>query len=176
MSGNVLTLEGIAPKVDASVWIAPTASVIGRVEIGAESSVWYGCVVRGDGDWIRIGARTNLQDGTVVHINEEMPCTVGSDITIGHMCLIHACTLEDGCFIGMRATVMDLAVVEGGAMVAAGAVVTPGKRVRRGEVWAGVPAKPWRAITPHDLAEFERIKRNYVERSRLYLGPSGPGR
>ncbi len=132
MSNAIKPYLGITPTIADDVFIADTASVIGDVHIGAGSSVWYNCVLRGDGgSLIRVGERTNIQDGTIVHVNgpredgtEHMPTYIGSDITIGHNALIHACTLEDGCFIGMSSTVLDGAVVETGAMVAAGAVVS----------------------------------------------------
>jgi carbonic anhydrase/acetyltransferase-like protein (isoleucine patch superfamily) len=131
-------------------------------------------VLRGDGNSIRVGARTNIQDGTVVHINHEWEgaagtkTTIGADVTVGHMALIHACTLEDGCFIGMKACVMDGAVVESGAMVAAGALVTPGKRVKRGELWAGSPARLMRLLTEKELKYFSYTAQHYCELAAGY--------
>jgi len=143
------------PKVDPSAFVAPGATVIGNVEIGAGSGVWFGAVLRGDVNEIRIGRRTNLQDGSVVHVSRAGSGTyIGDEVTIGHMVLLHACRLMDRCFIGMKACIMDDAVVETGAMVAAGAVVTPGKRVPAGELWAGSPAKLKRVLTPDEIARF----------------------
>jgi carbonic anhydrase/acetyltransferase-like protein (isoleucine patch superfamily) len=174
MPGLIRTHHGVTPTIAPGAFVAETAVVIGDVVIGEEASVWYGCVLRGDGNSIRVGARTNIQDGTVVHINHEWEgaagtkTTIGADITIGHMALIHACTLEDGCFVGMKACVMDGAVVESGAMVAAGALVTPGKRVKRGELWAGSPARLMRTLTEKELKYFSYTAQHYCELAASY--------
>ncbi|MDD9879115.1 MAG: gamma carbonic anhydrase family protein [Magnetovibrio sp.] len=142
MTDNILTIRGKTPVIADDVFIASTAVVIGDVEIGAGSGIWYHCVVRGDINEIRIGENTNIQDGSVIHVDRFTYGTfIGNNITVGHMCLIHACRLEDNCMVGMQATVMDGAVVESGALVAAGALVPPGKRVPSGQVWGGSPAK-----------------------------------
>jgi len=142
VSDNILSIRGLTPKIADDAFIASTAVVIGDVEIGAGSSIWYHCVVRGDIHEIRIGENANVQDGTVIHVARDRFGTyIGDGVTIGHLCLIHACTLEDHCMVGMQATVMDGAVVETGALVAAGALVPPGKRVGAGEFWAGSPAR-----------------------------------
>ncbi len=146
----------IWPRIHDTAYVAEGTTIIGDVEIGAGSSVWPGVVIRGDVNDIHIGTNTNIQDGTVIHVAKDLQGTyVGNDITIGHMVLLHACTLESGCFIGMRSCVMDGVVVEPGAMVAAGALVTPGKRVAAGEVWAGVPAKPQRDVRPAEAEYFK---------------------
>ncbi|MBP2315890.1 gamma carbonic anhydrase family protein [Azospirillum soli] len=169
MSGLILPFKGTSPKIDASAFIAPTATVIGDVEIGPDTGIWFGCVVRGDVNEVRIGARTNIQDGTIIHVASQGQGTyIGDDITVGHMALLHACTLESGCFIGMKACLMDGAHVESGAMVAAGALVTPGKRVKAGQLWAGSPARPIRALTEKDLAFFPVSARNYVKLAQAY--------
>jgi carbonic anhydrase/acetyltransferase-like protein (isoleucine patch superfamily) len=174
---SIIGFGGHVPSVAADAFVADSAVVIGDVEIGPEASVWFGCVLRGDHNRIRVGARTNIQDGTVVHINAEHDggrgrpgwcTTIGADVTVGHMALIHGCTLEDGCFIGMKACVMDGVVVETGGMVAAGALVTPGKRVRKGELWAGSPAKLWRPISPAELENFAYAVRHYVETAAAF--------
>jgi carbonic anhydrase/acetyltransferase-like protein (isoleucine patch superfamily) len=173
MTGVILPYRGIMPKLAADVWIAPTASVIGDVEIGPGSGIWFGCVLRGDVHDIRIGARTNIQDGTVIHVNHAGPGThIGDDVTVGHMALIHACTLETGSFVGMKACVMDEAVVEQGAMVAAGALVTPGKRVPAGQLWAGSPAVYRRDVTDKELAGFASTAERYAGLAREYLAAS----
>jgi carbonic anhydrase/acetyltransferase-like protein (isoleucine patch superfamily) len=165
----IRTHHGVTPTVAASAFIADSAVVIGDVGIGEQASIWYGCVLRGDSNSIRVGARTNIQDGTIVHVNHEWEgaagtrTIIGADITIGHMALIHACTLEDGCFIGMKACVMDGVVVESGAMVAAGALVTPGKRVKSGELWGGSPARLMRRLKEAELKYFEETARHYCE-------------
>ena len=158
------------PKIAADAFIAPNAAVIGDAVIGAQSSIWFACAVRADGNFIRIGARTNIQDGTVIHVDStSFPTIIGDDVTVGHMALIHACTLESGSFVGMAATVMDGVVVETGAMVAAGALVTPGKRVASGELWAGSPAKKWRDLTAHERETLTDAAAHYVELAKGYL-------
>ncbi|MCW5749901.1 MAG: gamma carbonic anhydrase family protein [Alphaproteobacteria bacterium] len=158
------------PVLGQRVFVADGARIIGDVEIGAEAGIWFNCVLRGDVNYIRVGPRTNIQDGTIVHVNRRLyPCLIGADITIGHKALIHACTLMDGCFIGMGATVMDGAVVESGAMVAAGALVPPGKCVPAGEVWAGSPARRMRDVTDADRTVFAETARHYVALAASYL-------
>jgi len=163
-------LEGMgAPRVDAAAFVAPGAAVVGDVRVGPRSSVWYGCVVRGDVNRVEIGSDTNVQDGTVIHVaktnlkGDDLPTVIGDRVTIGHCALLHACRLEDECFVGMRATVLDGAVVESGAMVAAGAMVTAGKRVPSGELWAGSPAKFFRKLKPEEVAFFETSAEKYAE-------------
>ena len=169
MSAYILPYQGILPTIAEDAFIAPNAVVIGDVVIGAGSSVWFSCVVRGDVHEIRIGERTNIQDGTVIHVTGgKLGTYIGSDITIGHGAILHACTLEDSCFIGMGATLLDGVVIESGAMVAAGAVVTPGKRVKSGELWAGNPAKMLRSLSEDDMAFFPKSAANYVALAGRY--------
>ena len=168
--GLILPYKGTMPRIAKTAFIAPNAVVVGDVEIGPDTGIWFNCMLRGDINFIRVGARTNLQDGTIVHVNgREFATHIGSDVTVGHMCLLHACTIEDGAFIGMQATVMDGAVVESGAMVVAGALVTPGKRVKRGELWAGSPAKYMRPIGEKEIEMMTRIAPEYVELAREYV-------
>lgn len=170
MKGTILAYRGILPNIADSAFVAPGAFVIGDVAIGAGSNIWFGCVIRGDVNIVRIGERTNLQDGTVIHVSRKRCGThIGNDITVGHMALLHACTLEDGCFIGMRATIMDESIVEEGAMVAAGALVTPGKRVGRNELWAGVPARRVREMSADERAEIAETAPHYVRLAGHYL-------
>ncbi|MCB2100565.1 MAG: gamma carbonic anhydrase family protein [Rhodobacterales bacterium] len=165
----ILPYGGHVPRIDSRAFVAPGAAVIGDVEIGPDSSVWFACVLRGDVHQIRVGARTNIQDGSVVHVTQgKFGAFIGDDILIGHSALIHGCVLEDGCFVGMKATVMDGAVVEGGAMVAAGSLVTPGKRVKAGELWAGAPARKIRELSAEDLAGFKVATEHYAEVAAKY--------
>ena len=170
----------MTPKVDDAAFVAESADVVGDVEIGAGSSIWYACVLRGDINRIRIGRNTNIQDGSVIHVNHDptgdyretgggMPTFIGDDITVGHMALLHACTLEDGSFVGMRAVVMDRAVVRSGAMVAAGALLTPGKEVPSGQLWVGSPARYLRNLRPGEIEHNVTITRHYVKLAALYL-------
>jgi carbonic anhydrase/acetyltransferase-like protein (isoleucine patch superfamily) len=171
----LLPYRGAVPAIADGAFVAETATVIGNVEVGAGSSLWYGVVARGDVNVIRIGARTNIQDGTIVHVNHDRcgdgggPTTIGDEVTIGHLALIHACTVEDRAFVGMRAVVMDGAVVESGAMVAAGAVVTPGKVVRAGQLWAGMPARHIRDLTVAETEEITYIADHYAALAATYL-------
>ena len=148
--GHVIAYENHQPKLHPSVYIAPTACVIGDVELGEHSSVWFGAVLRGDEVAIRIGTRTNIQDGVIIHGDSGQDVHIGNDVTVGHGAIIHGCVIEDGALIGMGAVVLDGAVIESGALVAAGAVVSPGKRVGANTLWAGVPAKPLRELQPED--------------------------
>jgi len=166
------------PRIAPDAFVAETAVIIGDVEIGPRASIWFGCVLRGDTNSIRVGAGTNIQDGTIIHCNDvpkdkdpEAPgyrTTIGANITVGHMAMLHACTLEDGCFIGMRSAVIDGAVIESRAMVAAGAMVTPFKRVRSGELWAGSPAKLMRTLTAEEIAGFAYSADHYCRLAESY--------
>lgn len=169
MKPVILPYRGKLPKISPDAFIASGAVVIGDVEIGAYTNVWFGCVIRGDVNTIRIGERTNIQDGTVIHVTRKTgPTKIGSGITIGHSVLLHACTLEDNCFIGMHSTVMDNAVVESGSMVAAGALVTPNKRVPKGQIWGGNPAKFLRDLKPQEVEFIKISENNYVELAEEY--------
>ncbi len=170
MSGLIVPHKGFVPKVAPSAFIAPNATLVGDVEIGANASIWFGVILRGDGPGIRVGENSNLQDGTVVHVAARGLMTiVGKNVTVGHMVLLHACEIQDEAFVGMHSTVLDGAVVESGAMVAAGAVVTPRKIVRRGELWAGNPAQKMRDLTDKDFETFRRVAAGYVTLSRTYM-------
>jgi len=156
MAGLILPYGKFSPVLAVDVFIAPGAVVIGDVEIGEGSSIWYNAVVRGDVNYIRIGDNTNLQDGAVIHgTSNGSPAIIGSNITIGHNAVVHACTIEDYCLIGMNSTVLDGAVIETGSMVAAGALVANDKRVKSGELWAGSPARMMRQLTAEE-SEFIR--------------------
>lgn len=169
MSGLIVPFNGFVPKIDKSAFIAPNATLIGEVEIGAHCSIWFGAVLRGDGPGIRIGDNSNIQDGVVIHIaSRGVGTVVGRNVTVGHLALLHACEVQDDAFIGMHSTVLDEAIVETGAMVAAGAVVTPRKIVRSGELWAGNPAVKMRDITEKDIASFKRSAAGYVNLARNY--------
>lgn len=170
-AGNpgVLPFEGRWPKLDPTAFVAPGAYVIGDVEIGADSSIWYTSVLRGDEESIRIGARSNVQDGSVIHTTTGLADTwIGDDVLIGHMCIIHGCRLEDRAFVGMGATILDNAVIESDAMLAAGALLTPGKRIPSGQLWAGRPAKFMRDLTEQDLKANAMSVEEYVRLARAH--------
>ena len=162
--GPLYEFEGKRPVVDPTAFVAPNAAVIGDVVIGPGSSVWFGCTLRGDLNPIRIGARSNVQDNSVLHINAELyPCIVGDDVTIGHAAIVHACTIGNRGFVGMGATVMDGAVIEEGGMLAAHALLGPGKRIGPNELWAGVPAKLVRVLNEKDRENYAGLAEHYVE-------------
>ncbi len=161
---TVLPYEGVAPVVAPRAFIAPTATVVGDVQIGDQASIWYGCILRGDVNKIVVGARTNLQDGTIVHVSPgSSPTIVGEDVLVGHNSLLHGCVLQDGCFVGTRATILNGSVVETGALVAAGALVMEGTRVPSGEVWGGAPARKLKDMRPELAASMKEAVRHYVE-------------
>jgi carbonic anhydrase/acetyltransferase-like protein (isoleucine patch superfamily) len=174
VAGLIIPWRNKVPKIAPDAFVAPNATIIGDVEIASGASIWFNCVLRGDGNSIRVGRDTNIQDATVVHVNSDrdgdggLPTFIGDRVTIGHSCLIHACTLASGSFIGMAATVMDRALVESGAMVAGGAVVTPGKIVKSGQLWGGYPAKFLRDLKPEDRAEFEFVADHYRDLGAEY--------
>jgi gamma-carbonic anhydrase len=169
VSGLILPFRGMVPVIAPDAFVAPNATIIGNTEIGAGSGIWFGCILRGDGNSIRVGARVNIQDGTILHISAKgWGTTIGDDVSIGHMALIHACVLEPGSFVGMAAVVMDGVVVESRAMVAAGALVTPGKRVKTGELWAGRPAKLLRRLTDEDYAMMSGTAENYARLAQAF--------
>ena len=167
--GVILPFKDKHPQIDETAFIAENAVIIGDVTIGTKSSIWYSCVLRGDMNFIRIGNDTNIQDGTVVHVDSKgYPTILGDRVTVGHMALLHACTLKDDAMIGMQACVMDGAVVGKGSLIAAGALVTPGKQIGPGEVWAGRPAKFLRKVGPNDQKMLDYIWPVYDDLSAEY--------
>lgn len=157
------------PKIHETAFIAETAAIIGAVEIGAESSVWYGCTLRGDVNDIRIGQRTNIQDHTMIHVSSTGQGTyIGDNVTVGHAAVLHACTIGNSAFIGMKACIMDDAVVEDSAMVAAGALVTPGKRIPKGQLWGGSPARFMRDLTKEELEFLDFSAARYAALAKTY--------
>lgn len=172
---TLLTFAGKTPRVDPAAFVAPGARLIGDIEIGAEASIWYNCVLRGDVNRIRIGARTNVQDGTVIHVDspepghdEGFPTIIGDDVLIGHLAMVHGCTLEDRAFVGLGAIVMDGCAIEGDAMLAAGAMLTPGKRIPAGQLWAGRPAKYVRDLGEAEIAGMRAGVAHYVEMAKRH--------
>jgi gamma-carbonic anhydrase len=156
------------PTVGARALIFPGAAVVGDVSLGEDVSVWYGCVLRGDLRPVTVGARTNVQDGTVVHVADDGPCDIGADCIIGHRAMIHACRIEDACLIGMQATILDNAVVGAGSVVGAGAVVTPRMVIPPRSLVLGLPAKVVKTLTAEEeafhrahAAKYVRLKENY---------------
>jgi gamma-carbonic anhydrase len=168
---------GKAPRLADSVWVADGAVIIGDVEIGPESSVWFGAVLRGDVNHIRVGARTNLQDYSVLHVTSGThPTIVGDDVTLGHRATLHGCTVKDRCLVGIGATVMDGAVVGEDAMVAAGSLVPPGMVVPPGMLALGSPAKVRRHLTREEIEYFRKSAANYAGYADQYRREGWSGR
>lgn len=163
-------LLGKTPKIGENTYLAETACIIGDVEMGTDCSIWYNAVLRGDVNSIKIGNKVNIQDNAMVHCTyQKFPMTIGNNVSVGHNAIVHGCTLHDNVLIGMGAIVMDNCIVESNAIVAAGAVVTIGTHIKKGELWAGVPAKKIKDVS-QDLIEGEinRIANNYVKYSSWY--------
>ena len=157
------------PRVDPGAWIAPGATLIGDVVVGPDSSVWYGCVLRGDLHHIRVGARTNLQDLTVVHVTRDRsPAQIGDEVTVGHRAVVHGCRVGDGALIGIGAIVLDGAEIGEEALVAAGAVVTPGTRIPPRALALGTPARVVRELDAAERAEQRARTLHYVETARAH--------
>ncbi|RPH95519.1 gamma carbonic anhydrase family protein [candidate division KSB1 bacterium] len=152
------------PQIDPTAWIAPGAVVIGDVIIGPESSVWYGTVIRGDINRIRIGSRVNLQDGVICHVNEgDADLIIEDNVSIGHAAVLHGCRLREGCLVGIGARVLDHAVIGTQSLVAAGSVVREGTRIADGELWAGIPAIKKRDLSPEDKQALRNTAEHYVQ-------------
>lgn len=165
--------NGVHPKVGEQAFLAETATLIGDVEVGARSSIWYGTVLRGDGHHVRIGEETSIQDNSVVHVvSGNHPAVVGSRVTIGHSVIVHGCTIGDACIIGMGAIVMDRARVGENCIVGAGALVTPGTHIPDGHLALGSPARPRRKLTPEEVEWIQTSAAHYVEVAASYLAGS----
>lgn len=168
------SFDGKHPRIGRGVFLAETCALIGDVVVGDESSIWYATVVRGDVMPIRIGARTSVQDGTIVHVtSDRFGTTIGDDCTIGHGVIVHACTVEDRCLIGMGSTILDGARIGRGSLVGAGALVTPGTDIPPGSLVLGSPARVVRPIGPKELQQIEYGAAHYVELARRYLASAG---
>ncbi|MFB9121502.1 gamma carbonic anhydrase family protein [Bergeyella porcorum] len=163
-------LLGKTPQIGEDTFVAETATIIGDVTMGAQCSVWYNAVIRGDVHYIKMGNKVNVQDNAMLHCTyQKHPLNIGNNVSIGHNAIVHGCTLHDNVLIGMGAIVMDACVVESNSIVGAGSVVTQGTHIKSGEVWGGIPAKKIKDISP-DLLEGEvnRIANNYVKYSGWY--------
>jgi len=172
-AGPIYSLAGVTPRVAAGVFVAPTAAVIGHVELAEGSSVWFGTVIRGDVGPIRIGARTNIQDLACIHATGGISATtVGDDVTVGHGAILHGCTVENDCLIGMGAIVLDNAVIGAGSVIAAGALVPPRMVVPPGSFVAGLPAKVLRPATEEQRMMSRAGAEHYVHGARAYLAES----
>ncbi|KAL8047385.1 hypothetical protein ABFX02_08G238000 [Erythranthe guttata] len=171
---TLMNLFDKAPFVQKDVFVAPSASIIGDVHVGSNSSIWYGCVVRGDVNNVSIGSGTNIQDNSLVHVAKSnlygkvLPTLIGDNVTVGHSAILHGCTVEDEAFVGMGATLLDGVVVEKHAMVAAGALVRQNTRIPSGEIWGGNPAKFLRKLTDDEIAFIAQSAINYSKLAQAH--------
>lgn len=166
---SIVAIYGKSPRIHESAFIAPGCRIIGDVEIGPEASIWYNCVLRGDVGRIVIGARSNIQDGTVIHCDspdprhpDGFPTLIGEDVLVGHMAMLHGCVLEDRAFVGLGTIVMNGCVIEGDGMLAAGALLTPGKRIGARHLWGGRPAAFMRELSDNAVSGMHLGVRHYV--------------
>lgn len=164
----IIPFGGKTPKIHPSAFIAPGATIIGDVEIGADSSVFYGCVLRGDIGPIRIGERSNIQDNSTMHVDADAPCIIGDDVTVGHMALLHGTTIGNGTLVGMKATCLSHSIVGEGSLIAAGAVVLEGQEIPAKSLAAGVPAKVRRELSDEQSGSFIPHAGRYVETARRH--------
>jgi carbonic anhydrase/acetyltransferase-like protein (isoleucine patch superfamily) len=166
----LLEYKGKLPKLGERIYIAPGAYVVGDVEIGDHSSIWFNCVVRGDVHYIRIGKHTNIQDGSICHVmKDQYPLTIGDYVTIGHGVMLHGCTIESHCLIGMRATILNNARIGSQCIIGAGAVVTEGMVIPSRSLVLGMPAKVKRPLTDEEAAGIDEYARRYFEYKETYL-------
>jgi carbonic anhydrase/acetyltransferase-like protein (isoleucine patch superfamily) len=158
----------MSSRIHPSAYIAPTAAVMGQVTLEEDSSVWYGAVIRGDMAPVLIGAQTNLQDGSIVHVDEEMPCVVGPRVGVGHRAILHGCTIEEECLIGMGAVVLNDAYIGSGSVVAAGAVIPEGMRIPPRSLVIGVPGRIVRTVNAALAERVTATWKHYVELARSH--------
>jgi len=164
----IYELDGIAPQLAEGAWVADNATVIGRVELAENASVWYGCVVRGDSDRIRIGRNSNVQDASVLHCDAGVPLTIGDDVTVGHQVVLHGCTIGDGSLIGIQAVVLNNARIGKNCVVGAGSIVTEGKEFPDNSLIVGAPARVVRSLDDAAVVQFRRGVPHYVENARRH--------
>ncbi|QTW20109.1 gamma carbonic anhydrase family protein [Comamonas kerstersii] len=164
----VYELEGVAPQIAESAWIADSAQVMGDVQLGADASVWFGTVVRGDTAHITIGEGTNVQDASVLHADEGMPLTIGRHVTVGHQVMLHGCTIGDESLIGIGAIVLNGAKIGKNCLVGAGALVTEGKKFPDGSMIIGSPARVVRQLTPEQIEGLRRSAQHYIHNARRF--------
>lgn len=158
------------PHLASGAWVADSATVLGRVRLGEATSVWYGSVLRGDNDWITLGARCNVQDGSVLHTDDGVPLTLGNDVSVGHQVMLHGCTIGDGSLIGIQSVILNHARIGRNCLVGAKSLITEGKEFPDGALIMGSPAKVVRMLTPEQIESLAHIARHYVEQTRRHLG------
>lgn len=169
----IKSFQTLTPKIHETAFIAEDAVIIGDVEIGAEASVWYGSILRGDVNFIRIGARTNIQDGSIIHVSRDTHSTVlEEEITVGHRVTLHGCYVERGCLVGIGAIILDGARIGKHSLIAAGSLVTPGTQIPERSLVMGSPARVKRHLTDEEVADLEKFWRNYILLGEFYRTPS----
>lgn len=164
----IYELDGVAPRMADSAWVADSAQVMGNVVLADDSSVWFGATLRGDTETITVGRGSNVQDGSVMHADIGYPLTVGDNVTIGHMVMLHGCTIGDESLIGIGATVLNGAVIGKNCLVGAGSLVTEGKTFPDGSMIMGTPAKVVKSLTPEQIEGLRRSAQHYVENAQRY--------
>lgn len=164
----IYALDGITPKIDPNVWVAPDANVIGKVTLGAGSSVWFGATLRGDNERITVGAGSNIQENCVLHTDMGFPLTIGANCTIGHKAMLHGCTIEDGALIGMDVTVLNGAVIGAGSLIGAGALIAQGKIIPPGSLVMGAPGKVIRQLDEAAIQELLDAALHYSQNAARF--------
>ncbi len=165
---SIISFHGKTPVIADSAFIAPGCRIIGDVTIGEETSIWYNCVLRGDVETITVGARSNIQDGTVIHADYGVPTLIGEDVLVGHMVMLHGCTLHDRAFVGLSSIIMNGCVIEGDGMLAAGAMLTQGKHIGARELWGGSPARKMRDLDDAAIFGMRAGTAHYVENAKRH--------
>lgn len=174
---SIRTFKQYTPNIGKDVYVDESAQIIGQVDIGKDSSIWPNTTIRGDVNWIKIGENTSIQDGSVLHVTHDhtnkqpggQPLTVGNQVTVGHNVILHGCTVEDNCLIGMGAIILDGAHLEKNVFLAAGALVSPYKRLESGFLYVGSPAKKIRALTDKEISGLQHSADHYVKLKNEYL-------
>ena len=173
---RLVPFDGRSPEVHPDAFVADGSTLVGAVQVGRDASVWYGAVIRADGSPIRVGAGSNVQDGSVLHSDPDFPVTVGDRVTVGHRAVVHGCTVEDDALVGMGAVLLNGVVLGAGSLVAAGSVLLEGTVVPPGSLVAGVPGKVKRPVTDAERERMRSGTESYVTRARLYRDAAGDGR
>ena len=161
-------LDELAPRIADTAWVADSAQVIGNVELAEDASVWFGCILRGDGERLSIGRGSNVQDGSVIHADPGFPVTLGQNVSIGHQVMLHGCTVGDGSLIGIQSVLLNGAKIGKNCLVGAGSLVTEGKEFPDGSMIMGSPAKVVRQLTPEQIEGLQRVAKHYVENARRF--------
>lgn len=164
----IKNFEEFTPEIDKTCFVAKSSDIIGNVIIGKDSNVWYNTVLRGDLNKIVVGEKTNIQDGTIIHVEKSIPTIIGNNVTIGHKAIVHACTISDNVLVGMGAIILNGAIIEENVLIGAGSVVTPGKTIPSGHLVLGSPARAIRKLTDEEINDLQKSADNYVSLSKKH--------